>query len=117
MKILAITNLYPPHTAGTFDNQCLNVTESLKLRGHSIFILTSIHGLQSEQKDESIHRRLMLNGAYGHPVVTNYLQLKEMELHNNQVLLEAIEQFAPEVVHVFSLLGVSKSLIFTLYNS
>jgi glycogen synthase len=117
MKILAITNLYPPHTAGTFDNQCLNVTESLKLRGHSIFILTSTHGLQSEQKDESIHRRLMLNGAYGHPVVTNYLQLKEMELHNNQVLLEAIEQFAPDVVHVFSLLGISKSLIFTLYNS
>jgi glycogen synthase len=117
MKILVLTNLYPPHHAGTFDNHCLTVTESLRLRGHSVFILTSNHGLQSEQKDEQIHRRLMLNGVHGHPAVTGYLQLKSMELHNNEVLREVIEQFAPEVVHVFSLLGLSKSLIFTLYNS
>jgi glycosyltransferase involved in cell wall biosynthesis len=117
MKILAITNLFPPHHAGTFDNQCLNVTESLQMRGHSIFILTSNHGLQSEQKDEAIHRRLLLNGAYGHPAVTNYGELKAQEVYNNQVLLEVMEQFAPEVVHVFSLLGISKSLLFTLYNT
>jgi glycosyltransferase involved in cell wall biosynthesis len=117
MKILVLTNLYPPHHAGTFDNRCLTVTESLRLRGHSIFILTSSHGLRTEQMDEQIHRRLLLNGVYGHPPVTAYLQLKELELHNNQVLLEAIEQFAPEVVHVFSLFGISKSLLFTLHNA
>src|SRR5580658_503029 len=98
MKILALTNLYPPLHAGTFDNHCLTVTESLRTRGHSIFILTSSHGLNSEQRDEHLHRRLMLNGVYGHDAVTAYLQLKEMEVHNNQVLLEVIEQFAPDVV-------------------
>src|ERR1700723_2188635 len=103
MKILAITNLYPPHHAGTFDNHCSTVVESLRLRGHSIFILTSSHGLRSEQKDEQLHRRLLLNGVYDNPPVTAYLELKALELHNNQVLLEVIEEFAPEVVHVFSL--------------
>jgi glycogen synthase len=117
MKILAITNLYPPLHAGTFDNRCLSVVESLRLRGHSVFVLTSSHGLNSEQVEEQLHRRLLLNGVYEHPAVTAYLELKQMELHNNQVLLEAIEQFAPEVVHVFSLLGVSKSLLFTLHNT
>jgi glycogen(starch) synthase len=117
MKILVLTNLYPPHHAGSFDNHCQNVTESLRLRGHSIFILTSTHGLRSEQRDEDIHRRLLLNGVYGHPAVTGYLELRPMELHNNQVLLETIEQFAPELVHVFSLSGLSKSLIFTLRNT
>ncbi|HEY3863807.1 MAG TPA: hypothetical protein VGO59_18175 [Verrucomicrobiae bacterium] len=63
MKILVLTNLYPPHTAGAFDNHCQNVTESLRLRGRTIFILTSNHGLRSEQRDEDVHRRLMLNGA------------------------------------------------------
>jgi glycosyltransferase involved in cell wall biosynthesis len=117
MKILALTNLFPPHQAGTFDNQCFNVTESLRSRGHSIFILTSNHGLQSEQRDEALHRRLLLNGAYGHPPVTRYQELKAMELHNNEALLEVIDQFGPEVVHVFSLLGISKSLLITLYNA
>jgi glycosyltransferase involved in cell wall biosynthesis len=117
MKILAITNLYPPHHAGTFDHHCQTVTEALRLRGHAVFILTSSHGLRSEQRDEEIHRRLLLNGVYGHPAVTGYLQLKSLELHNHQVLLEAIEHFAPELVHVFSLHGISKSLLFTLHNS
>jgi glycosyltransferase involved in cell wall biosynthesis len=117
MKILVLTNLYPPHHAGTFDNHCQSVVESLRLRGHSIFVLTSSHGLRSEQLDEDVHRRLLLNGVYGHPAVTAYSELRAMELHNNQVMQETIEQVAPEVVHVFSLLGLSKSLIFTLRNS
>ena len=117
MKILVLTNLYPPHHAGTFDNHCQAVTESLRLRGHAIFILTSSHGLRTEQRDENLHRRLSLNGAFGHPPVTGYAELKNLELYNNGVLLEVLEQFQPEVVHVFSLTGLSKSLIFTLRHS
>jgi glycosyltransferase involved in cell wall biosynthesis len=117
MKILVLTNLYPPHHAGTFDTHCQTVTESLRLRGHSIGILTSSHGLLKEQVDRETHRRLSLNGAFGHPLVTSYAQMKNMEMHNNSVLKEAIEEFQPDVVHVFSLAGISKSLVFTLYNS
>jgi glycogen(starch) synthase len=117
MKILAITNLYPPHHAGTFAQHCLDVTDALRLRGHTISILTSNHGLLSEQRDEDLHRRLLLNGVHGHPAVTGYLELKSLELHNHQVLLESIEQFAPDLMHVFSLHGLSKSLLFTLHNS
>jgi glycogen(starch) synthase len=117
MKILVLTNLYPPHHAGTFDNHCHTVTESLRLRGHKILILTSSHGLLTEQRDEEIERRLRLNGVYGHPAVTNVMELKPLELHNNEVLRETLEQFQPDVVHVFSLYGLSKSLIFTLYIS
>jgi glycosyltransferase involved in cell wall biosynthesis len=117
MKILAITNLYPPLHAGTFDHHCQAVTEALRLRGHAVSILASSHGLLSEQRDEEIHRSLHLNGVYGHPAVTGYFELKSLELHNNQVLQEAIEHFAPEVVHVFCLHGISKSLLFALHNS
>jgi glycosyltransferase involved in cell wall biosynthesis len=117
MKILVLTNLYPPHHAGTFDTHCESVAESLRLRGHIIFVLTSSHGLKTEQCDEQIHRRLKLNGAWGHPAVTSYLELKALELANNQALREALEQFAPDVVHVFSLEGISKSLLFALHNA
>ncbi|MGA2175371.1 MAG: glycosyltransferase family 4 protein [Verrucomicrobiota bacterium] len=117
MKILVLTNLYPPHHAGTFDHRCERVTEALRLRGHSMFILTSTHGLRTEQRDDQAHRRLKLNGVFGHPLLTAYPELKSLELHNNAVLTESLDHFEPDVVHVFSLHGISKSLLFTLRHA
>ena len=60
---------------------------------------------------------MLLNGAYDAPKVTAIRQLRAQEIHNNQTLLETIETFKPEIVHVFSLQGLSKSLIFSLRNA
>ena len=117
MKILALTNLYPPHHAGTFDTHCQSVVEALRLRGHSILVLTSTQGLRAEQRDGEVHRSLLLNGAYDAPKVTATWQLRAQEIHNNQRLLETIAAFEPEIVHVFSLHGLSKSLVFSLRNA
>jgi len=117
VKILALTNLYPPHHAGTFDTQCQNTVEALRLRGHAVQVLTSMHGLRAEQRDHEVYRSLMINGAFGEPKVTGIQQLRSQEIHNNQVLRDAIAEFQPEIVHVFSLVGLSKSLIFTLHNA
>jgi glycosyltransferase involved in cell wall biosynthesis len=117
VKILALTNLYPPHHAGTFDTHCQNTVEALRLRGHTVMVLTSMHGLRAEQRDREVSRSLLINGAFGEPKVTKIQPLRAQEIHNNQALRDAIAEFQPEIVHVFSLVGVSKSLIFTLHNS
>jgi glycosyltransferase involved in cell wall biosynthesis len=117
VKILALTNLYPPHHAGTFDTHCQSVVEALRLRGHTVLVLTSTAGLRAEQRDNEIHRMLLLNGAYGAPRVTAIQHLRAQEIHNNQTLLDALAAFEPDIVHVFSLHGLSKSLIFTLRNA
>ena len=117
VKILALTNLYPPHHAGTFDTHCQSVVEALRTRGHTVLVLTSTQGLRGEQRDGEIHRCLLLNGAYDAPKVTAILPLRAQEIHNSQMLLETITAFQPEIVHVFSLHGLSKSLIFTLRNA
>lgn len=116
MKILVLTNLYPPHHAGTFDHHCHTVTESLRLRGHNILVLTSTHGLRSEQRGGEVSRRLLLNGVFDHPLVSGFMELKPLETQNNDVLRETVEEFEPDIIHVFSLMGLSKSLLFTLYN-
>ena len=117
VKILALTNLYPPHHAGTFDTHCQSVVEALRTRGHSILVLTSSHGLRGEQRDGEVHRCLLLNGACDAPLVTALWQLRAREMHNNQRLLETIAAFQPEIVHVFSLHGLSKSLVFSLRHA
>jgi glycosyltransferase involved in cell wall biosynthesis len=80
-------------------------------------VLTSNHGLVYEQRDEKVARLLLLNGAFGHPLVSGVNEMKPLERHNNETLRETIESFQPEVIHVFSLHGLSKSLLFTLHNS
>jgi glycosyltransferase involved in cell wall biosynthesis len=117
VKILALSNLYPPHHAGTFDTHCQTVVEGLRMRGHTVLVLTSTHGLRTEQRDGEIHRRLLLNGVYGAPKVAAIHQLRGQEIHNNETLRETIAEFQPEIVHVFSLTGLSKSLIFSLRNA
>ena len=117
MKILVLTNLYPPHHAGTYDLRCQSVVEALRLRGHATLILTSNHGLKAEQRDGEIARRLLLNGAFEHPAVIGYRDLHKLEEHNNHVLQETLTEFQPDLVHVWSLCGVSKSFIFALRHS
>ncbi len=114
MRILTITNLYPPHHAGSFDLRCESVVDSLRKRGHTIRVLTSNHGAGTEQRDEEIERRLVLNGVFDHAEVSGYMNLRSLETRNHALLRETVADFKPELVHVWSLHGLSKSLIFTL---
>jgi glycogen synthase len=117
VKILVITNLYPPHHAGTFDLRCEAVVNLLKLRGHVVRVLTSTHGMLAAQQGGEIERRLTLNGFHEHELVTDFKPLKEIELANHAALRETLAEFAPDVVQVFSLVGLSKSLLFALRQS
>lgn len=124
MKILVVTNLFPPHLGKTDDFRCQNVTDALRERGHTLRVLTSTCGLASEEghtaralgdsRDALVQRRLRVNGVFGQSEVSGVGDLRELEARNNDVLREAITEFAPDVVHVGSLRGVSKSLLLTL---
>ena len=90
------------------------MVDNLRLRGHEVRVLTSTCGIRSPQCDAEIERKLSLNGAFEHPWVTRYPALHDLEVWNAQGLRASIADLKPEVVHIFSLRGLSKSLIFTL---
>ncbi|HEV8541211.1 MAG TPA: glycosyltransferase family 4 protein, partial [Verrucomicrobiae bacterium] len=117
MRILVIVNLFPPLHAGTFEFRCEAVTALLQKRGHEIHVLTSKYGLNTEQRDPEIARRLILNGRYEQPLVTGFGDLKQIEEHNNDVVRETIQSYQPELIYVWSLQGISKSIVFTLRNT
>jgi glycogen(starch) synthase len=117
VKILVLTNLYPPHHAGTYDLRCQQVVEALRLRGHDLRILTSNHGLLTEQRDAEIERCLQLNGAFGHAATAGFREMLALEQTNHGALRQALTEFQPNLVHVWSLRGLSKSLITALRDS
>jgi glycosyltransferase involved in cell wall biosynthesis len=117
VKILVLANLYPPHHAGTFDFRCQRLSDALALRGHTVRVLTSRHGLTHEQRSGAVERRLGLNGAFGHEWVTRFKALRALEEQNHRAFQETLAEFKPDLIHVFSLTGLSKSLIFAVRNS
>ena len=116
MRLLVVSNLYPPHYVGGYELRCRDITEALHQRGHEVHVLTSNHQLadtQDEARDYKVDRSLRVHGFFGHPWL-GIRDLEELERHNNATLIAAIASFKPDVVHVWNLGGLSKSLALTL---
>src|SRR3954470_19275263 len=41
MKILIVSNLYPPHHQGGYEMRCAQITEHLQRRGYTVRVVTS----------------------------------------------------------------------------
>jgi len=117
MRILVLTNLYPPHYVGGYELRCRDVSEALLQRGHEIQVLTSAHTVanaaSASAPDYRIDRSLRLHGFFGHPWL-GIRDLNNLEQQNNATLVSTINAFRPDVVHVWNLGGLSKSLALTL---
>lgn len=115
MRILVLTNLYPPHYVGGYELRCRDITEALKARGHAVHVLTSNHTVAPLDSpfDYPVERSLRVHGFFGHPWL-GVRDLLALEQHNNARLVAAIKSFKPDLVHVWNLGGISKSLALTL---
>jgi glycogen synthase len=117
MRILVLTNLYPPHYLGGYELRCRDITEALAARGHQVRVLTSNHrvpGAAGEpERSYKVDRSLRPHGFFGTPWL-GIRELQGLERFNNRELLAAIGLFQPDLVHVWNLGGLSKSLALTL---
>jgi glycogen(starch) synthase len=77
MKILAITNLYPPHEIGGYELRCRDVCDRLKSLGHDIHILTSDHHINDRPEiiQPQVTRKLRVNGMYGNPWLLSLIHI------------------------------------------
>lgn len=120
MRILVLTNLYPPHYIGGYELICQTVVEILRERGHAVSILCSDHGVVEEdgrkESEPDTARALKIHGLYGHPW-HGILALRELEAHNNKILRESLARFRPDLVYVWNMGGLSKSMLFSLQST
>jgi glycogen synthase len=110
LRVLAISNLYPPFYLGGYELGCHDVVERLRERGHRVAVLTSTHGVNGEQSDGHIHRRLSFRAA---PDRRSPLALLRSEWKQQAALRRLLAACAPDVVYVFSLYGVPHGLMLT----
>lgn len=115
MRILVVTNLYPPHHIGGYELRCRDVCQRLEAFGHDVRILTSQHRVPGCEapSEPNVLRELLVHGMYGHPWLPIH-KLHGLEKHNHLALVREIEGFRPDVVHVWNMGGISKSLLLRL---
>ncbi len=64
MKILVISDLYPPYQVGGYEINCKDSVEALVDRGHEITVLTSSWGLERKSAQGKVHRLLDFDSSF-----------------------------------------------------
>src|SRR5713226_7253243 len=104
MRILVLTNRYPPHYTGGYEIACHAVSERLRSRGHDIVILTSNYGLQSPRVDGHVNR--VLHRPQDSPKL---VELGRWELADHKALSRLVKTWKPDVVYAWSMLQLFPS--------
>ncbi len=104
MKILIISNYYPPHYIGGYELACLNTVNFLKSCGHEVFVLTG-NFIQESFHFESIYRKLKYIN-YDKP---SFWNKHKVETHNYHLTKKVIQNIQPDLVYLWSLRLVSLS--------
>jgi len=118
MNILVISNLYPPHGIGGYEERCRDWVEEMRQRGHTVTVLTSTYrrpgsAAAVEPAEVGVRRHLVPHGFFGYPWRPIH-RLYALERANHRALRAALAAVAPDVVHVWNMGGISKSLLHAL---
>jgi glycogen(starch) synthase len=113
MRILFLSNLYPPHAIGGYEIACASVVDALRARGHDVAVLTSwSHIVPALAEPDWVMRRFDMRSYVGHVPPDEALQRSNhhaatvSSLGNTMALLDALRQFRPDVVYVWNVVGV-----------
>jgi len=112
MRILFLSNFYPPHDIGGYEQLCQEVATRLKQRGHHVAILTSnYHKTEQVQEEENVYRVLNLESDLLHYVPLDFfLSRRKREKENLHHLDQVMKNFRPDVVFVWGMWNLSKAL-------
>jgi glycosyltransferase involved in cell wall biosynthesis len=113
VRILFLTNFYPPHGSGGEEQSCQQVVEGLQQRGHATLVLTSMHGANNVPVEaDGIYRSLYLEmdlAPWRHSL-TFFIKRKAREKHNVQCLERVLKQFEPDIIFIWGMWNLPRSL-------
>lgn len=104
MKILVISDYYPPHYIGGYELMCQKVTDQLISAGHEVLVLTSKFGTENGTIEGHIHRQLTRITLNNHPQKIASL----FTTRANYALTQSLaRQFQPDFAYLWNIREVS----------
>lgn len=118
MRILTISNLYPPYFIGGYELGCLDVMQRLAERGHDVTVLTSTWQVNEAcvEDDGAIKVHRQLQHFIGHERASTK-QLQRLNPHNRTVLLRLVREFKPDIIYLWNMAGLPPRLNFDVQQT
>jgi glycosyltransferase involved in cell wall biosynthesis len=121
LRILVISNLFPPHYHGGYEIRCRQVATALARRGHTVEVVTSVYGLPEgtrpeagvEQWEGIRVRRMLQQFAYPGRRIRRpwtYYQARA-EIADTRAFVRVVRELRPDVVSWWSLDGITQTLL------
>lgn len=102
MRILAVSNFYPPHFLGGYELGCRDIVEGLREAGHQVEVLTSTHGL--DRPCEEGHVRRLLRPRLETPPgrLARWVRMLRDETRNHRELRRALRETNADLVYFWN---------------
>lgn len=115
MKLLFVSNLYPPNVVGGYERLCFEMAEALAARGHDVHVLTSHYGVEkADYPRQTVYRSLKLF-ADDRNIYRSFTcspeQRAEWSAHNVAELDRVLSEFRPDRIFVWNLYFFDPSLL------
>lgn len=113
MRVLVVSNLYPPYSIGGYEQACHDTVEGLRERGHHVEVLTSTYGLSRASATQGVHRLVPLHAhwAGGGERLGSLRELWRWNVGNMRSLATLFHIVRPEIVYVWNMQGLPASLL------
>lgn len=110
MKVLTISNAYPPYYLGGYELGCRDVMEQLKARGHQVKVLTSTYGVSYPCTDGVVYRWLEFMKLREENWAMNVANGIRRQLDHHRRMESLLDSWQPDVVYIWNLGGLSLDL-------
>lgn len=107
MRILVITNLFPPVVVGGYELGCAQQIAHLRARGHEVEVLTGDWRRDEDPSNPAVHRVL----PFAQQPRSLFRRVGD-EFRAQHAARRVIRRFDPDVTYVFNPRGISRSALF-----
>jgi glycosyltransferase involved in cell wall biosynthesis len=123
VRILIVSNLYPPHYRGGYEVRCAQAAAALRRAGHDVRVVTSRYGRPAADRRARPSPPDVVDGVPVHRWLGDYafgpeptrrpwtLHRGLSELADARAFLDLLEAFRPQVVNWWSMYGLAKVLL------
>jgi len=118
MRILVISNLYPPYYIGGYELACKDVVDGLRKRGHEIVVLTSTYGIDKPMQEDGVYRILNHYFDFDKRPKRRFLSRIDswkagyFDWENYRLTKRVIKQVKPDILYLWHLGMLSPSVMF-----
>lgn len=113
MRILVLSNYYPPYSLGGYEIACETTVNWLRRQGHTVEVLTSTGPNEPPVAETGVHRVYQrIDYLHG-----GYRQKWQTEKQNYLLTQQALDRFQPDVVYLWNMRVISLGPVYAVEKS